>query len=156
MEPRDDIDDEGAPPQFYHDDENASIHSYDAAASDAILVNRSEASSEEYYAQQEPYYANKYIPPRLKRAWRATVIWVKGPQPPRPWKIKPFFPQIQTAPIQFLNNYFPKKSHKVILLLFFYFCWLLSFALVLHRSSFAADVPGFGPPINIRCTDTFW
>lgn len=155
MGPRDDIDDEGAPPQVYRDDETASIHSHDSATS-AILINGSEASDEEYYTPQESYYAKKYVPPRVQGAWRATVKWVKGPQPPRPWKIRPFFPRIQTAPIQILNNYFPKRKHKTTLLIFFYFCWLLSFGLVLHRSAFAADIPGYGSPVRIRCTDRFW
>ncbi|KAH7079768.1 hypothetical protein FB567DRAFT_533310 [Paraphoma chrysanthemicola] len=153
MGPHDDIDDEGAPPQIYRDDENASIHD---DAESAILISPSEASGQEYYPAQEPYYARKYIPTRLQRAWDATVVWVKGPQPPRPWKIHPFFPKIQTAPIRFINNYFPKRKHKVLLLIFFYGCWLLSFGLVLHRSAFAADIPGYGSPVRIRCTDRFW
>lgn len=157
MGPQGSPDDEGAPPQVYRDHgDNASVESHDPATSDAVFINGSEASDEEYYSPQEPYYASKYVPPRLQRAWRATVTWVKGPQPPRPWKIRPFFPKIQSAPIQFLNNYFPKRKHKVVLLLFFYFCWLLSFSLVLHRSAFAADIPGYGSPVRIRCTDRFW
>ena len=156
MGPRAALDDEGAPPHVYRDDDNASASSRDSAVSDAIPTNASDASDEEYYSAQEPYYANKYIPPRLQRAWGATVVWVKGPQPPRPWKIRPFFPRVQTAPIQFLHNYFPQRRHKVALLIFFYFCWLLSFGLVLHRSAFAADIPGYGSPVRIRCTDRFW
>lgn len=152
MGPQDDIDDERAPPQIYRDDENASIHSTDTA----VLIASSEASDEEHYSAQEPYYASKYIPPRLQRTWKHVVTWVKGPQPSRPWKIHPFFPKIQTAPIQFVNNYFPKRKHKILLLLFFYACWLLSFGLVLHRSAFAADIPGYGSPVRIRCTDRFW
>ncbi|KAF2276520.1 uncharacterized protein EI97DRAFT_418490 [Westerdykella ornata] len=143
------------PPQIYRDDENASPASAESVASDTILVNNSDASDEEYYAQ-EPYTANKYVPPRLQRAWRATVTWVKGPQPPRPWKIRPFFPHIQTAPVRFLHNYFPKRKHKITLLIFFYLCWLLSFGLVLHRSAFAADIPGYGSPVRFRCNDRFW
>ncbi|KAF2179810.1 hypothetical protein K469DRAFT_730441 [Zopfia rhizophila CBS 207.26] len=156
MGPRDDSDDEGAPPQVYHDDDNASVCSHDSAASDTVFINGSEASDDEYYSIREPYYVNKYIPPRFQRAWGATVQWVKGPQPPRPWKIRPLFPRVQTAPVQFLNNYFPKRKHRVLLLIFFYFCWLLSFGLVLHRSAFAADIPGYGSPVRIRCTDRFW
>ncbi|KAF2865757.1 hypothetical protein BDV95DRAFT_632140 [Massariosphaeria phaeospora] len=152
----DHADDEGAPPQAYRDSDNASLHSDHSAASDAILINSPDTSDEEYYSAQEPYYPNKYVPPRLQRAWRATVVWVEGPQPPRPWKIHPFFPRVQTAPIQFLNNYFPKRKHKITLLIFFYFCWFLSFGLVLHRSAFAADIPGHGSPVRIRCTDRFW
>ncbi|KAF2021133.1 hypothetical protein BU24DRAFT_15461 [Aaosphaeria arxii CBS 175.79] len=144
------------PPQVYRDDDVTNPHSHDSDDSDTILIDGSEASDEEYYQQQEPYYARKYIPPRLLRAWRAVVVWTKGPQPPRPWKIRPFLPRIQYAPIQFLQNYFPKRKHKVILLIFFYFCWLLSFGLVLHRSAFAADVPGYGSPVRLRCNDRFW
>ncbi|KAH7135129.1 hypothetical protein B0J11DRAFT_153523 [Dendryphion nanum] len=154
---QEDLDDEGAPPQIYRDDENASLHSHDSGTSDtAVVINSSDASDEETYPNQEPYYTNKYIPPRLQRLWNKTKIWVQGPQPPRPWKINPIFPRIQYAPIQFLHNYFPKRKHKVTLLIFFYICWLLSFSLVLHRSAFAADIPGYGSPVRVRCTDRFW
>lgn len=152
MEPRESLDDEGAPPQAYRDDETANPSS----AEPADVPANSETSGEEYYSPQEPYYANKYIPPRLQRTWNSVVVWVKGPQPPRPWKIHPFFPKIQTAPIQLLNNYFPERRQKIALLVFFYFCWLLTFGLVLHRSAFAADIPGYGSPVRIRCTDRFW
>ncbi|KAF2733398.1 hypothetical protein EJ04DRAFT_274386 [Polyplosphaeria fusca] len=156
MRYRDDIDDEGAPPQAYRDDDNASLHSNDSATSEAVLIDHAEASDEETYEPQEPYYANKYIHPRFQRYWRATVTWVKGPQPPRLWKIQPFLPRVQTAPITFLNSFFPKRKQKVSLLIFFYFCWVLSFSLVLHRSAFTADIPGYGSPITKRCTDRFW
>ncbi|RYN27322.1 hypothetical protein AA0113_g7614 [Alternaria arborescens] len=152
MEPRESLDDEGAPPQAYRDDETANT----ASADPADVPANSETSGEEYYSPQEPYYANKYIPPRLQRIWNNVVVWVKGPQPPRPWKIHPFFSKIQTAPIQLLNNYFPERRQKIALLVFFYFCWLLTFGLVLHRSAFAADIPGYGSPVRIRCTDRFW
>ncbi|RYN31207.1 hypothetical protein AA0114_g12204 [Alternaria tenuissima] len=155
MEPRESLDDEGAPPQAYRDDETANTSSADPADPADVPAN-SETSGEEYYSPQEPYYANKYIPPRLQRIWNNVVVWVKGPQPPRPWKIHPFFPKIQTAPIQLLNNYFPERRQKIALLVFFYFCWLLTFGLVLHRSAFAADIPGYGSPVRIRCTDRFW
>jgi hypothetical protein len=148
MEPRDGIhDDVGAPPQAYRDDEDAES---------AVLVASSEASDEEHYSSQDPCVATKYLPSRLQRIWNNTAIWVKGPQPPRPWIIHPFFPKIQTAPIQLLNNYFPKRKHKIALLVFYYACWLLTFGLVLHRSAFAADIPGHGSPVRIRCTDRFW
>ncbi|KAI4687136.1 hypothetical protein J4E85_009631 [Alternaria conjuncta] len=152
MEPRESLDDEGAPPQAYRDDENATA--LPAESADAIATP--ETSGQEHDTPQEPYYANKYIPPRLQRAWNNVVVWVKGPQPPRPWKIHPFFPKIQTAPIRLLNSYFPERRQKIGLLVFFYFCWILTFGLVLHRSAFAADIPGYGSPVRVRCTDRFW
>jgi hypothetical protein len=145
-----------ASPQPYRDEEDAEALANDPAASDAVLIHGSEASGEVSFEQQEPYYATKYISPRLQRAWRRVVIWVKGPQPPRPWKIRPICPHIQTAPLRFINNYFPKRKHKVALLVFFYFSWFLSFALVLHRSAFAADIGQYGSPVRFRCEDRFW
>jgi hypothetical protein len=152
MSPQDDYSDEPAPPQFYRDDENMSIPSDEST----VVIANSEASDEEHYTTQRPYSACKYIPPRIQRTWDNVVTWVKGPQPPRPWKIHPFFPRVQTAPIHFVNKYFPKRKHKIALLVSFYFFWILSFGLVLHRSAFAADVPGYGAPVRISCTDRFW
>jgi hypothetical protein len=151
MIPQDHTEHEASPSQLYRDNENASIHSSDAP----ILIASSEASDEEHYAVQEPY-ANTNIPPRIQRAWRNTVTWIKGPQPSRPWKIHPFFPKVQTAPIQLVNTYFPKRKHKILLFVIFHAFWLLSFGLVLQRSAFAADIPGYGSPVRIRCTDRFW
>ncbi|OAL04340.1 hypothetical protein IQ06DRAFT_290468 [Phaeosphaeriaceae sp. SRC1lsM3a] len=148
----DDYDDEAAPPQFYRDDENASIRSEDSA----VLIANSEASDEEHYAAQGPYNTSKYIPPRVQHTWSNIVTWVKGPQPPRPWKIHPYFPKVQTAPIRLVDRYFPKKKQKIYLLVAFYFCWILTFGLVLRRSAFAADIPGYGAPVRIRCNDRLW
>jgi hypothetical protein len=158
MESRDRIDDEGAPPQAYRDedDEHVPPQAYRDDENDAVLIPTSEASDDEYQSPQESYYASKYLSPRLQRVWNDVVVWVKGPQPSRPWKINPFFPRIQKAPIQFLDNYFPKKKHRILLLIFFYGCWLLTFSLVLRRSAFSADIPGYGSPVRIRCTDRFW
>ncbi|KAI8933072.1 hypothetical protein NX059_009717 [Plenodomus lindquistii] len=142
---------DGAPPQRYRDDDDASIHSTESA----IVVANSEASGEEAYASEHTF-ASTYIPPRIRHAWRKTVVWVKGPQPPRPWKIQPFFPRVQEAPILLLEKYFPKKKHKITLLVVFYLCWILTFGLVLHRSAFAANIPGYGSPVRVRCTDRFW
>lgn len=55
-----------------------------------------------------------------------------------------------------LDRYFPKRKHKILLLAVFYMCWILTFGLVLHRSAFAADIPGYGSPVRITCTDRFW
>ncbi|KAJ4346783.1 uncharacterized protein N0V89_010715 [Didymosphaeria variabile] len=155
MPPGNEPDDEGAPRQIYRDDENELSPSDDSTAADATLVDASEASDDEQFTQQ-PFYASKYIPPRLQRAWKATKTWVKGPQPPRPWSIQPLFPTVQRAPINLLDRYFPKRKHKVVLLILFYLAWFLSFSLVLKRSAFAADIPGHGSPVNIRCTDRLW
>lgn len=96
------------------------------------------------------------IPRPVKRASKAVATWVKGPQPPRIYKIKPFFPKIQEAPLRLLDRYAPKRMQRFWLLMFFYVCWILSFSLVLHKSSFASDIKGYGAPVRIGCTATFW
>ena len=106
------------------------------------------------YQQDHPLY--RYIPPRVQKALRATVNWTKGPDPPRPWRITPIFEEVQTAPLRLRDQLFPKPVHKLWLLIAFLGCWLLVFSIVLWKSSFAADVPGYGPPANIGCQSRFW
>ena len=155
MPPEHEVDDESAPPPIYRDDEHESPYSDDSTTAAATLVDASEASDDEH-AAREPSFASRYIPPRLQRAWTSTKTWVKGPQPPRPWRIRPLFPAVQLTPVRLLHRYFPKRKHKITVLVIFYIAWFLSFSLVLHRSAFAADIPGYGAPVNIRCTDRLW
>jgi hypothetical protein len=96
------------------------------------------------------------IPPRLQRAWASVVKWTKGPQPPRPWHIIPYFEEIQVAPLRLLDFYFPKKKQKIGVLIAFYAVWLLTFSLVLKKSAFASDVGDYGSPVNIGCGARFW
>lgn len=98
----------------------------------------------------------RYIPGPLARASKKTITWAKGPQPPRPWSIKPLFPQIQTFPIRLLDRLAPKWKHRFWLLMALYFCWLLCFVSILHHSAFSDTVPGYGSPSLLSCTDTFW
>jgi hypothetical protein len=151
---RDEGDDEGAPPQVYRDDDDLINVDPESAI---VPDDAPEASAvDDEQPVQKPHHAHKYIPSRLQDGWRMVATWVKGPQPPRPWKIRPFFPKFQSAPVRLLSTLFPKRKHKIVLLIIFYACWLLSFSLVLHRSAFSADVPGYGSPIRIRCEDRFW
>lgn len=90
------------------------------------------------------------IPDRAVRYWTATVNWVKGPDPPRPFRIHPLFPRIQHAPLELLDRYAPKRSQRVWLLIGLYIAWALAFFLVLHQSSFASEVQGQAP-IRLWC-----
>lgn len=96
------------------------------------------------------------IPPGLRRAWESTKTWAKGPQPPRIYQITPIFPKVQHAPLALLDRYAPRKIHRFWLLLLVYFAWLLTFSLVLWRSSFAAHIPGYGAPTRLSCSAKYW
>lgn len=96
------------------------------------------------------------VPLPLRRVGTAVADWVKGPKPPRPWRISPVFPRIQEAPLRLLDAYAPRPWQRFILLLVLYFVYILAFALVLHKSAFAADIPGYGHPVTLSCGATFW
>lgn len=93
---------------------------------------------------------------RFRRAQAVAGDWITGPKPPRIWKIKPVFPIIQEAPIKLLDIIAPRRWHRVVLLLFVYFFYILAFVLVLRKSAFTADVPGYGSPARLSCIASFW
>ena len=98
----------------------------------------------------------RWVPLPVRKASRAVASWSKGPNPPQIQKISPFFPAIQEAPLRLLDRFLPKKKHKIALLTFFYFCWILVFSLVLHHSVTAGDIEGYGTPHQIWCGANFW
>ncbi|TKA29510.1 hypothetical protein B0A50_03523 [Salinomyces thailandicus] len=96
------------------------------------------------------------IPPPVKHAWSKTVEWVKGPDPPRIFKIEPLFPKIQHAPLSLLDRYAPKRGQRVWLLALLYACWLFAFSMVLRASSFSASIPKYGTPVRMGCGSKYW
>ena len=98
----------------------------------------------------------RWVPVPIRQTARAIVAWVKGPDPPQIQKIRPFFPFIQEAPAKFIDRHFPKRRHKAGLLAVFYFCWLLTFTLVLNHSAQAGNIKGYGKPQPIWCGASFW
>ena len=97
-----------------------------------------------------------WVPVRIRQAARVVVAWSKGPDPPQIQKITPLFSWIQEAPVRCVDHYLPKRRHKAALLAFFYFCWLLTFILVLHHSAQAGTIEGYGQPQAIWCGASFW
>ncbi|GAB7360589.1 hypothetical protein MBLNU230_g0471t1 [Neophaeotheca triangularis] len=96
------------------------------------------------------------IPPGVKRRWAMTKKWVKGPQPPQIYNIRPIFPKFQHTPIALLDRYAPKKAERFWLLIAVYASWLLMFSIVLYKSSAAASIPGYGNPVNLGCGAKYW
>lgn len=97
-----------------------------------------------------------WVPLPLRKAGRTTVRWLKGPQPPRELLFKPLFPSIQEAPARLIDGFFPKRRHKISLLLAVYFSWFLTWSLVLHHSVSAGHIEGFGRPDPISCSASYW
>ena len=97
-----------------------------------------------------------WVPLPLRKAGRATVKWLKGPQPPRDLLLKPLFPRVQAAPVKLLERFVPKRRHKIALLLGWYLCWFLSWSLVLRHSALSGYIEGYGKPSHISCGATYW
>jgi len=146
------------PPGYrqYHDDTD-SEHS--PSATPDIRANPRApllGDGEELEGDDEQMGTRQKIPTSIRRAGAVAADWVKGPKPPRPWKITPIFPSIQEAPIRLLDRYAPETWQRFILLVALCFCYILAFVLVLRKSAFASDVPGYGSPARISCGASFW
>jgi hypothetical protein len=109
-----------------------------------------------FIQDQGSYRYWKWVPVPARRVAKFLARWAKGPDPPRIHRIEPLLSSIQEAPIRLLNLYLPKRRHKIALLVAFYFCWILTFALVKRESTFATEIEGWGTPGNIGCGNTYW
>jgi hypothetical protein len=161
---RDEADDGGenggtAAARDYHDDE---YHDDEPVTAPGGVPPFLRLEDEEYESVSSPARSPglsgtlDLLPHRLRRVWSATARWVRGPQPPRPWRITPYFERWQTLPVRTLDRFFPKRSHKAALLAGFYAAWLLTFSLLLKKSAFAVDVEGYGAPVTVGCLARFW
>ena len=98
----------------------------------------------------------QWVPLPLRKFGRAVVKWSKGPIPPKQYKVEPFFPKIQQAPIRLLDHYLPKRRHRIFLLITFYAAWLLTWSLMLKQHATSGYIKGYGKPANIWCGANFW
>ncbi|KAK2766034.1 hypothetical protein FQN54_007549 [Arachnomyces sp. PD_36] len=86
----------------------------------------------------------------------AIARWARGPNPPRPYKIEPYFSRFQTAPIRLLERRLPRRSSKIWSLLLFLWLWVLIFASTLYKSVGSAEIPGYGSPVRLSCVSRLW
>jgi hypothetical protein len=92
----------------------------------------------------------------IHRLLNAIVEWAKGPNPPRPYKIEPYFPRFQKAPIRLLDKYLPSRSSRVWAFLVFTCLWIIAFASILFKSVAGTEIPGYGTPVRLSCISRLW
>lgn len=109
-----------------------------------------------FLQDQGSYRYFRWVPVPVRRAWKKVAHWAKGPDPTQIQTIQPFLPIIQEFPIRLLDYYVPKRKHRITLLIAYYFCWILTFALVMRQSTFATEIEGWGAPGSIGCGNTYW
>lgn len=97
-----------------------------------------------------------WVPLPLRKAGRAIARWVEGPVPPHTLLLTPLFPRIQEVPVRCLERFFPKRRHKIALLMLLYAAWFLPWFIVLAHSRRAGYIEGYGVPQTLSCATTFW
>jgi len=138
----------------YRDDEETSSRRNTVTAADQPAEVLPGDHQAEHSGEGSKYL--RWIPEPVQRTSRAVYEWSKGPQPPRIWKIRPIYPNIQTAPLKLLDRFFPKRRHKAVVLIVFYLLWVFTFALVLRKSAFTKEIPGYGSPVRLSCLARYW
>lgn len=96
------------------------------------------------------------IPGGVQRRYGTTVTWLRGPEPPRPWKMRPLLPRVQQIPPRLVDRFLPRRWQRAIVLLVFYICWIVTFGAVMHKSSAVDDIGGQGSPFLVGCGGSFW
>lgn len=141
-------------PPLFEDDERSA----DPDASEALPPDDVESGSALpiWLQESSKSFRWRWVPLPLRKIGRATAAWIKGPDPPHMLLLKPFFPRLQELPVQYLDRYFPKRRHKISLLMLLYFAWFLPWFLVLLHSRSAGYIQGYGRPQTLSCATNFW
>jgi hypothetical protein len=98
----------------------------------------------------------KWVPYPVRKITQTTFRWIAGPQTPRIWKIDPWFPSIQHAPLRLLDRVLPAKRHRLYLFFAYFAAWILTFALVYWRGEATSEIEGWGEPSDIGCGASYW
>ncbi|KAF2657337.1 hypothetical protein K491DRAFT_703513 [Lophiostoma macrostomum CBS 122681] len=117
------------------------------------------------YADANPYHNWSYVgskwrkveeklPRRMVRWTRKAIEWIKGPEPPVPYRIQPFFERIQTFPTRLLSR-LPKLARVTIYLCAF-MLWLVLFGVLISKRGLPSDIGGVGAPVRLACTSKLW
>ncbi|KAF2263629.1 hypothetical protein CC78DRAFT_568943 [Lojkania enalia] len=94
------------------------------------------------------------IPEPVHHRLRAVGRWIKGPKPPQPYHIKPFFEPIQTFLVHLLSR-LPKAARFAVLVSAFAL-WVAIFVVILSNSSLPKNIAGFGAPVRLSCIARLW
>lgn len=98
----------------------------------------------------------RWVPYPARRLVGAVVRWVEGPSTPRIWKIEPFYPAVQRAPLRLLDRILPSPTHRLWLFFGYFGAWILTFAIVFWQGQLASEIQGWGEPAEISCGATYW
>jgi hypothetical protein len=110
-------------------------------------------STQEHVRRQQGKLWN-HIPQRVAKPLRKAIDWIKGPQTPRTYAIKPLFEPVQTYSARLLAR-LPKAVRFGLLFLTF-FLWVALFGVILSKFGFPKDIAGYGAPVRLSCINRLW
>ncbi|KAI1078630.1 hypothetical protein F5B20DRAFT_546762 [Whalleya microplaca] len=98
----------------------------------------------------------KWVPYPVRKFGTSAVRWIKGPPSPKVWKIEPFLPVVQHAPLRLVDRFISQKKHKFLLYLGYAAVWIITFAIVMWRGQVASEIATWGQPQDISCGAAYW
>lgn len=95
----------------------------------------------------------------IKSIGRCIARWCRGPDPPRRYHIRPWYPPAHEALLNLRDRYAPKKNAKILLLLVFYCVWfgIFSGMYAAWKTTPNRKTPNYGIPVRtLSCESTLW
>ncbi|CAO2649080.1 Nn.00g100290.m01.CDS01 [Neocucurbitaria sp. VM-36] len=94
------------------------------------------------------------IPAPIAHYGDKIVTWIRGPKPPRIYRITPFFERWQTLPVRFLARL--PKWLRICIYSIFCILWIVLFAVILSEYGLPENIGGLGAPVRLGCVDSLW
>lgn len=94
--------------------------------------------------------------PPFSCTFAGLAAWCRGPLPPHVYRINPWLPKWQAAPVHLVERWAPRKWMKISLLLAGLVFWIAVFFSSLKASVSEQDVLGYGHPVKLSCHHRLW
>jgi hypothetical protein len=105
-------------------------------------------------AQQTWARLGAKLPAPIARCSRGVAKWIRGPEPPRVYRIAPLLERIQTLPVRRLARLPPWAL--VCMYMTAFVTWAVLFAVILTNYSLPSNIGGFGAPVTLSCVTNLW
>lgn len=94
------------------------------------------------------------IPPAVARRWHTAGAWIRGPEPPRIYRIDPWFEKVQKFPSRLVARL--PRAGRLCLFATAFILWIVLFGVIITDFSLPSDVGGFGAPVRLSCITRLW
>ena len=82
--------------------------------------------------------------------------WLKGPQPSRPFGIKPTLPRLQHDLLSFFHRKCPSRRQRGLWYALLCLLWAACFLVILSTSIRGCHIPGYRSPVRLSCVSRLW